>query len=166
MTLWIRKAVLTTHVVSSVGWLGAVAAMFILAISTLGADNAELARAVYLVGDRMGWFVLVPLAFVSLVTGLIVSFTSRWGLLRHYWVLIKLGITVVATVILLVYTKTLAALARTAAEPHLSTVDSMFGGMLSVALHAGAALGILLVATILSIYKPRGTTRFGGRLIR
>ncbi|MDQ3578829.1 MAG: DUF2269 domain-containing protein, partial [Actinomycetota bacterium] len=80
------------------------------------------------------------------------------------WVLIKLGITVVATVILLVYTKTLAALARTATEPHLSTVDSVFAGMLSVTLHAGAALGILLVATILSIYKPRGTTRFGGRL--
>ena len=47
-------------------------------------------RATYLVMEPAAWVVLVPLAFASLLTGLVQSLSTTWGLARHYWVLFKL----------------------------------------------------------------------------
>jgi hypothetical protein len=152
----VRKFLLTVHVASSVGWLGAVGVFLALAIAGLTADDAQVVRAAYLAMDSIGWFVLVPLSLASLVTGLVQALAGKWGLFRHYWVIVKLGINLVATVVLLLYMQTLSYLAGLAAEPTLS--DG-----LSPVLHAGAALLLLLVATTLSIYKPAGMTRYGQR---
>jgi hypothetical protein len=80
---------------------------------------------------------------------------TPWGVFRHYWVVFKLLINVVATVVLLVYTDTFAAMAGVAANPsaNLPAVRNA-----SPLLHAGGALALLLVATGLAVYKPRGTT--------
>jgi hypothetical protein len=153
----LRKLVLTAHVVSSVGWLGAIAGFLALAVSALTSDEAETVRAAYLAMELMGWFVLVPLAFASLLTGLVQSLGTHWGLFRHYWVVFKLLINVVATVVLLIYTQTLDSLADTARES-----DHVLRSA-SPALHASAALVLLLVATTLAVYKPRGMTPYGLR---
>src|SRR5919107_6459579 len=98
----LRRLALTVHVGSSVGWLGAVAAFLALAVVGLTSDDAETVRGAYLVMEPAAWFVLVPLAFASLVTGLVQSLGTAWGLFRHYWILFKLLITVFATTILLI----------------------------------------------------------------
>ena len=153
----LRKLVLTAHVVSSVGWLGAIAGFLALAVASLTSDESETVPATYLAMNLMGWFVLVPLAFASLLTGLVQSLGTHWGLFRHYWVLFKLLINLAATVVLLVYTQTLDSLAATARES-----DHLLRSA-SPALHAGAALLLLLVATTLAVYKPRGLTPYGRR---
>jgi hypothetical protein len=82
-------------------------------------------------------------------------------LFRHYWVLAKLVINLVATIVLLMYTQTLDTLAGVATEttgPDLGVLRTP-----SVVLHAGAALLLLLLATALAVYKPRGLTRYGWR---
>jgi hypothetical protein len=48
LTPGLRKFALTAHVVSSVGWLGAVVAFLALAVVGLASEDAELVRAVYL----------------------------------------------------------------------------------------------------------------------
>jgi hypothetical protein len=63
MTPRLRKFVLTAHVTSSVGWLGAVAVFLALAVIGLTSQDAETVRAVYLVMEPAAWFVLAPLAF-------------------------------------------------------------------------------------------------------
>jgi hypothetical protein len=103
--------------------------------------------------------VLVPLALASLLTGLVQSFGTTWGLFQHYWVLFKLGINVFATIVLLMYTQTLEHLARVAS----STSDLSALRSSSPLLHAGAALVLLLVATTLAVFKPRGMTPYGQR---
>ncbi len=65
-------------------------------------------RAAYLVMELIGWFVLVPLSLASLLTGLVQALGTKWGLFRHYWVLFKLLITVLATIVLLMYMRHLA----------------------------------------------------------
>lgn len=111
--------------------------------------------------EPIGWFVLVPLAGASLGTGLIQSLGTAWGLVQHYWVLAKLAMNVLATIVLLVYMQTLGALAELATDPTPSTGDlAMLRGP-SPLLHAGAALFLLLVATTLAVFKPRGRTRYG-----
>src|SRR5918998_1431109 len=105
------------HVASSVGWLGAVAAFLGLAVVGLTSDDAETVRGAYLVMEPAAWFVLVPLAIASLLTGVVQAVGTTWGLFRHYWVVFKLLITVVATTVLMVYMETFSFLADVAADP-------------------------------------------------
>ena len=112
--------------------------------------------------ELTGWAVLVPLSLASLLTGL-VSLGSSWGLFRHYWILVKLAINLVATIVLLLYMQTLASLTDAAAATTLSSNELRGLSNPSPTLHAAAALLLLLVATALAIYKPRGMTRYGQR---
>jgi len=156
----LRKAALTAHVTSSVGWLGAVAAFLALAVVGLTSTDAETVRAVYLVAEPLTWFLILPLAFGSLVTGLVQSLGTTWGLFRHYWVIFKLGINLFAATVLLLYTQTVSLLARVAAESN-ADLRELQGP--TFVLHSAAALLLLVTATFLAVYKPRGMTRYGRR---
>jgi hypothetical protein len=160
MTPRVRKFALTAHVVSSVGWLGAVGAFLALAVAGLTSQDSQMVRSVYLAAEPITWFVLVPLAFASLLTGLCQSLGTTWGLFRHYWVVAKLLINVFATIVLLAYTQTVSFFAAVAAE---SSADIQELRSPTFVLHASAALLLLLVATFLAVYKPRGVTRYGRR---
>jgi hypothetical protein len=163
MTPRLRKFALTAHVTSSVGWLGAVVVFLALGVIGLTSQDSEVMRAAYLVMEPAAWLVLVPLGLASLLTGLVQSLGTTWGLFRHYWVLFKLLINVGAIVILLMYMQTLSYLAGAAAHTPLSDEDIGVLGSPSVVLHSVLALLLLLVAVSLSVYKPRGMTRYGQR---
>src|SRR5262245_1985900 len=105
MTPSLRKLALTMHVTSSVGLLGSIAAFIALSIAGLNSQDDQSIRASYLAMDLVARFIIVPLAFASLLTGLIQSLGTPWGLFRHYWVLAKLLITAFATTILLIKLK-------------------------------------------------------------
>ena len=158
----LRKMALTAHVISSVGWLGAVAAFLALSITGLISSNAETVRGAYVAARVVTWSVIVPLSLAALLTGLIQSLGTTWGLFRHYWVLIKLLLTVAAGLLLLLHTRPIDYMADAAA---LSTLSSGDLRAVRTQLIFDAALGLaaLLVATILSIFKPRGFTPYGYR---
>ncbi len=157
----LRKFVLTAHVTFAVGWLGAVAGFLALAIAGLTSQDAQLVRAAYLAMALTARFVIVPLSFAPLLTGPVLSLGTPWGLFRHYWILVKLLITILSTIILLVHMQPISHLARVAAEGTLSSAELRLQIQMVVA--AGAALLALLVATTLAVYKPRGMTRYGRR---
>ena len=155
-----RKFALTAHVTASVGWIGAVLAFLGMAIVGLTHQDAQIVRGVYLVMEPAAWLVLVPLALASLVTGVIQGLGTVWGLFRHYWVVFKLLLTVFATVVLLIYMETFRVMADIAADP---TADLAAVRNPSPRFHAVLALIVLLVTTVLAIYKPRGLTPYGWR---
>jgi hypothetical protein len=160
MTPRVRKMALVAHVGCSVGWLGAVVASLVLGVAGLAGRDGQVVRAAYLTLEVIGWYALIPFSLASLLTGLLQSLGSTWGLLRHYWVLAKLLMNLFATGVLLLYMQTLtylANLARTAA----STADLGRLRNPSPVAHAAAAVALLLVALALSIYKPRGLTVYG-----
>lgn len=163
MTPRLRKFALTAHVASSVGWLGAVVVFLALAVVVLTSQDAQTVRGAYLVMEPAAWFVLVPLGLASLLTGLVQALGTKWGLFRHYWILAKLSINVFATIVLLLYMQTLSYLAGVAAETTSSHGDLGVLRSPSPLIHAGAALLLLLAATTLSVYKPRGMTPYGQR---
>jgi hypothetical protein len=158
----LRKFALTAHVTSSIGLLGSIAAFLALAIAGLTSQDEQIVRAAYLAMELISRFVIVPLAFASLLTGLIQSLGTPWGLFRHYWVLAKLLLTVFATAVLLVKMKLIVYAASLAAESILSPADLSAAGI-ELALHAAGGLLVLLVPTVLSVYKPRGLTPYGRR---
>ena len=162
MTSKLRKFVLTAHVTLSVGWLGAVVGFLALALAGLISKDDQTVRSAYLAMHLTGWFVIVPLSFASLLTGLIQALGTPWGLFRHYWVLLKLLINILSTILLVVHMQPTSQLARVAAAGTLSHTD-LSGLRVQLVADAGAALLALLVATALSVYKPRALTPYGRR---
>lgn len=162
MSPGLRKLALTAHVTSSIGWFGAVAAFLALALTGLFSQDAQLVRAAYLVMGLTTWFVIVPLAFASLLTGVVSSLGTRWGLFRYYWVVMKLIITLVATIVLMIHTQTIDLLVDAAAKSAVLGIN-LSGAQLNMVVASGLALIVLLVLTVLSVYKPRGMTRYGQR---
>jgi hypothetical protein len=153
----LRKAVLTAHVASSVGWLGAVVAYIALDLTAVTSRDVELVRAAYVAMELTVVYAIVPLALASVVVGVVNAVGTSWGLFQHYWVLVKLLLTLVATGVLLLETRTirfLADSAATAADPRElpGSLPHSIGGLL-----------VLLLLVVLSVYKPRGLTRYGWR---
>ncbi|MPZ65989.1 MAG: DUF2269 domain-containing protein [Pseudonocardiaceae bacterium] len=163
MTPRLRKFTLTAHVTSSVGWLGAVAAYLALAVIGLTSQDTQVMRAVHLAMEPTAWYVIVPLALASLFTGLVSSLGTPWGLFRHYWVLFKLVISVFSSIILLTYVQSIGYFAEVAARTSLSSAELSELRNPTHVVHSGGGLLLLLVATALAVYKPRGMTRHGQR---
>ena len=165
MTAKIRKLVLTGHIVLSVGWLGAVTGFRVLSIASLTSQKTEIVRGAYLSMNLIGWYAIVPLGFAALLTGLVQSLGTSWGLFRQYWTVIKFGLTVGAVFLLLVHQfgaiARLSQLALSLPPGVLPTFGSLETRIL---VKAGLAVVVLLVTTVLSVYKPWGFTRYGLRI--
>ena len=162
MTPFFRKLGLTAHITFSVGWLGAVAAFLTLAIAGLTSQDTQMIRSAYISMELIAWFVIVPSNLGALLTGLVQALDTKWGLFRHYWVLVKFLLTIVATIILLLHMQPISYMADMASETTLSNSE-LSGLRIQLVADAGAALLVLLVATTLSVYKPWGRTRYGIR---
>ncbi len=157
MSAGARKVTLTAHLTTSIGWLGAVAAFLALAVAGLVSADASLVPAAYPAMDLIARFVIVPLAVASLVTGVASSLATPWGLIRHYWVLVKLAVTLLATVVLLLQLEPLRDLAFAATRGDL-TRPGLRELRMSMVVHSGGGLIVLLVPTVLGVWKPRGRT--------
>ncbi len=161
MTPNVRKFALAGHVTASVGWLGAVAAYIALDVASATSRDAQTIRSAYLAMESIARYVIVPLALASLFTGIVISLGTKWGLFRHYWVLISLLLTLVATIVLVVEMQTISYFADMAADPTLSGDD--LRGMGSTLAHSVGGTVVLLVILVLNVYKPRRLTPYGWR---
>ena len=159
----LRKLALFAHITTSVGWLGAVACFLVLAITGLTSHDAGQAQAADLAMQLIAWYALVPLSLASTATGFVSSLATRWGLIRHHWVLVKLVITIPATLVLLVHLKPIGFLASVATGATLAPADLVDRFRVQMVVVSCAAVVVLLLATLLSVLKPRGRTQFGRR---
>lgn len=161
-----RQALLAAHVLSSAAWLG-MAVMFVaLSLLALRAANVRDAQTIY---ESMAFFdqTMLPWANVAATTsGFALGVTTKWGIVRHWWVVIKVLISFAILGIAFGFLHD--ALERSAAEAaHLATV----GGAVSDVDSSGQvvlwgftlALVSLIGAMLLSLYKPRGMTWWGRR---
>ncbi len=160
MTPRLRKFALAAHLTFSVGWIGTVVAYLALGVAARTSQDAQTVRAAWIAMELTGWYVIVPLALASLLTGLVMALGTKWGLFRHYWVLFSLVLTILATVVLIGHMPAVSLLADVAQEAEGATLDGGFGSDLA---HPTLGLVVLLVIQVLNVYKPRGMTRYGWR---
>lgn len=157
----VRRAALALHLSVSVGWIGAVAAYLALDITASTASDPDRLRAAYVGMQTIACDVILPLAVASLITGLLMSLGTRWGLFRHYWVLISLVLTALAVVVLLLEIQTIDHLAGVAADR--STTAEQLRALGGTLLHSIGGMVVLAVVLVLNVYKPRGVTPYGWR---
>ena len=159
MTPAVRKLALSAHLTFSVGWIGAVLAYLALGVGAVTSRDVQSIRAAWIAMEWIGWYVIVPLAIASLFTGLVMALGTKWGLFRHYWVLISFVLTIFATVVLLLHMPTVSSTADAAQNAEGATLEGLGGDLF----HPGIGLVVLLVIQVLNLYKPPGMTRHGWR---
>jgi uncharacterized membrane protein len=149
-----RKTALTAHVAVIATWLGAVIANLFLGISAAVTDDETLADAYYASMDRLVNNLMPAAAIATLATGLLLALATRWGLLRHWWIIAKLVLAILTVVV-----------GVTIIDPAISdTIRSRAStgstGFSDALLPATAATPLMLVsATTIAITKPWGRTR-------
>ena len=155
----VRRGLLVVHVLASAGWLGLT--LGLLALGTTAATTGSPAaveasvRGMKLFAD----WLLLPLALLTLVSGLVLALGTHWGLARHRWVFTKFWLTLAtttATVLALRPGVNAAVTAVAAGETLPDAGDVLFGPVVS--------LSAYLFMTVVSVLKPWGLTRRGRRL--
>lgn len=155
----VRKAVLSAHLTVSVGWIGAVVAYVGLGVAAVNSADTQTIRAAWIAMEVVGWYVIVPLAVASLLTGLIMALGTAWGLFRHYWVVISFALTLLSAGVLIMHMPTVSSTVEVVLRSEGSALEAL-GGDLS---HPSIGLIILLIVQVLNLYKPPGLTRYGWR---
>lgn len=154
-----RKIWLTLHVGLSVGWLGVSLAMFALSIIGVTTADAEVRHAAYHFMETFNKWLAIPSVFLTLITGVVVSLGTPWGLVKHVWVLAKLAIALSIPLLAALEGPWIETLAAGTQDPGYEPGGT---GLLLV-----AAMGLFFVllwsAVILSVVKPFGRTRWGRR---
>jgi hypothetical protein len=154
-----RKLLLSVHVVATVSVLGTDLVLLALGLSSLsGADPRTIYPAAHLVGARL----VAPLAVLALGSGLLLGALTPWGLLRYWWVTIKLAITAVLTgVVLFVLVPRLGAAAEAVSGPAPGVLTS--AERLPLVIAPAIASTLLVLNVVLAIFKPGWRLRFRTR---
>lgn len=155
----VRRFALATHLTFSVGWIGAVVAYLALGVAAVSSQDAQTVRGAWIAMELTGWYVIVPLAVASLLTGLVMALGTKWGLFRYYWVLLAFALTTFATVVLLLHMPSVSSLADEARVATGAKLEELGGDLF----HPGLGLVVLLAIQVLNLYKPPGMTRYGWR---
>ncbi|MGP3926134.1 2Fe-2S iron-sulfur cluster-binding protein [Streptomyces sp. 8N616] len=153
-----RKVWLMLHIGFSVSWLGLSLAMAVMSVVGLTADDHGTRRTAYDIMHLFDLTLVIPSMALALITGVVVSVGTPWGLIRHWWVLLKfviaLSLPLFAAFFEHKWIKELQAL-----EP--SQEPGGTGLALVVCLVVFTVL--LWTAVFLSVFKPGGRTRWGRR---
>lgn len=155
----LAKLNLTAHITFSAGWLGAIAAFLALAIAGLTGQNPQIVRSMYVGMEVMAWFVIIPFCISALFTGIVQSVTTPWGLFQHYWIVVKLVLTLIATGLLLLHMQPVEYISSITKERMLGA-DELQSLRIRLIADASLAIFVLLVAIALSVYKPFGRIQF------
>lgn len=162
-----RKALTAAHVIASASWVGITAVIVAMAVVAMTTRDADVMLVTYRLMETFDLTLLPWANFAATLSGIALGIVTPWGLLRHYWVAIKLVISV--SILALAFGYLHNALVSAAADAERLTTASGQApdlGALPTAVLAGFAFALvnLLAAMLLSLYKPGGRTRRGRRM--
>jgi uncharacterized membrane protein len=160
------KFLLAFHIIVSVGWLGTAYSKFILELAAMMANDPDISKTIYTTMKNLS--IAFPiLAIPTIITGVLLSLCTKWGLIKYYWVLAKfvLSVGVIVTAISLdgrFIDQSISALSRQSMgkDAVLGIVSAPTILLVSLTV---AHLIMLVAATFISVYKPWGKTWFGQR---
>ncbi|HEY8454798.1 MAG TPA: hypothetical protein VIL34_04340 [Actinopolymorphaceae bacterium] len=153
-----RKATLVVHIVAAGSWIGIDVIVAVLVLTGWFGTDVTLRSLAY---QALATFVVWPMftaGLVCLVTGLVLGVGTTWGLLRYWWVAVKLVLTIVlCTLILVLLQPGMADVAAygqelLAGDPDPARVSRMF-------FPPAVSLSTLSLATALAVVKPWGRIR-------
>ncbi|MEU9991013.1 DUF2269 domain-containing protein [Streptomyces sp. NPDC048045] len=151
-----RRASLVVHVAASASWLGLTLGLLALGITATATGSAVTAQASVRGMKLFADWLLLPVAFLTLLSGVLLSMGTPWGLARHRWVYIKFWLTLATTA------ATAFAL-RPGVNSALAalTAGGPLPGARAVLAGPVVSLSAYVFMTAISVLKPWGLTRRG-----
>ncbi len=140
-----RHTVLTVHIAASVALLGGVLGLAAIGLAARGAAPAA-AQQSYEIASMFSMAFGIPLSLISLVSGIVLGLGTQWGLLRHWWVTVKLGAIVAVMAV--------GALLIGPAEGRLIDGPITSSDEWLIVAGAGVQAALLTGSTALSVFKP------------
>ncbi len=161
-----RKALLLFHVLSSVSWIGVDLAMGVLAYRGLATDDPAELAVIYRALEMFCVPLLLTLGLLSLGSGIWLGLGTRFGLVRYWWVLVKLAISLVLlTLVLVALRPTLLEGAAQATVVDASLPERLTDVSRNMLFPPVVSTTMLAFVTWLAVYKPWGVTPRGRRFL-
>ncbi|MEU8704076.1 DUF2269 domain-containing protein [Streptomyces sp. NPDC048565] len=148
-----RRSLLVAHVAVSVSWLGLTVGLLALGLSAFLTHDATMAQAATRAMKVFSDWLIVPVALLSLLSGLLLALGTPWGLARHRWVWTKFWLTL-----------TTAGLSIFALRPGIDEAAARGAADIDLLIAPSVATATYLFITAISVLKPWGPTRRGLRL--
>lgn len=139
-------ALITTHIVVSVGLLGDSAGFLAVAVRRAASQDSEFRGAARELLAMFALYFGIPLSLLAMLTGTVLALSTSWGIFRHAWVMIKLGLILS---VIVVGATVISPLLQPAGRP-----DD-----LALVLGGGWDVLALLTATALAVVRPRRRRR-------
>jgi hypothetical protein len=156
----LRKLVLLVHIAAAGVWLGLDLALGVLVFTVFGADATSAAAAAASLAAVATWPLLV-VGLLTLVTGTLLGLSSKYGLVRYWWVLAKLVINVVLLTLVLILLWPGLAAAGEAGRAALGAGEAPVVGA-TLVFPPIVSSTVVIVAMTLSVFKPWGRIRRRG----
>lgn len=157
-----RKLVLLVHIASAGAWVGLDVAMAALVFAAVRSDEAATKAFCYQALELFAIWPLFATGLVCLASGVLMGLGTSYGLLRYWWVVIKLALNLLLAALVLVALRPVVtelagrgALAATGASVSFDESNIVFPPVVSPTL--------LLVAFTLAVFKPWGLIRRNAR---
>ncbi|MFI6357520.1 DUF2269 domain-containing protein [Streptomyces sp. NPDC050743] len=154
-----RKSWVVVHLVASVGWLTLMLCLLTLGATALATDDADTLRTAYRAMGMLGDALIVPLSLLTLLSGVVLSLGTSWGLFRYYWVATKFWLTLAATAASIFALSARLHEAVHAVQRHpTGPIAAMHLGFVryQTVIVPAVALLLYLAIVVLSVFKPWG----------
>ena len=160
----VRKLTLTIHIVAAIGWIGVDFVLFVFALTGMTTDDPTTLATCYLAIDMFAVVLLLPLGLITLASGLLLGWGSKYGIARYHWVFWKLILNVVLTTLVVVLLRPGVSEAADAVAGPTDTLSYRLDqAQANLIFPPTVSITVLTFATVLAVYKPWGRTKYGQR---
>lgn len=154
-----RKGFLLVHILSAGAWVGIDIVIGVLVATALLADEARTTALAY---QALGLFAVWPMfitGVVCLASGIVLGLGTRYGLVRYWWVLVKLVLNVVLVTLVFFALPGGVAAAVAYGEGLASGGPNLPAAPSDIVFPPVVSSTALLIAFLLAVYKPWGRVR-------
>jgi hypothetical protein len=154
----LRKWVLLLHIAAAGVWLGLDVVVAVLVFTARGATGPQTAAFCYRALELLAIWPMAAAALSSLATGVVLGLGTRYGLLRYWWVAVKLALNLLLSSLVIVLLRPglheAAGYGRSLAGGVPATFDSSW-----LLYPPIVSTSVLLFALVLAVFKPWGQVR-------
>jgi hypothetical protein len=153
-----RRAVLTVHIIGAGAWIGIDVVLGVLVFTAQLTGDPQTEALCYRALELFAVWPLVGAGVVTLVSGIVLGLGTNYGLVRYWWVAVKLvmNVVLVALIVFALRPGIAEAGAHGDALAAGAASDVATDGLMFPPVVSGTAL---VVATVLSVFKPWGRIR-------
>lgn len=158
ITIRQKRWLLSAHLFCTVAWLGTALCSLVLNLTALFTQDSHLLRAIYLQASILDVALLRGGALGAILTGLLLSVLTQWGLFRFYWIMLKEIISVLCIAVGVIISSWNDEALALAASPGFQSVHSPIYLTDRAWMFLGIAFQLvsLSAVVVISVFKPWG----------